>query len=195
MSGTTRILALFLSFCLLVSGCGTAENSSSGNPSFSWNDIPAFSGEAYVILNQNQPDFPQDDFTTNSFESYSPLDELGRCGVAYANIGIDLMPTEPRGNIGQIKPSGWQTVKYDSVDGKYLYNRCHLIGFQLTGENANRENLITGTRFLNVSGMLPFENLVADYIKETEHHVLYRVSPVLQRIIWSPVVCKWRHSR
>ena len=106
------------------------------------------------------------------------MDELGRCGVAEACIGIDLMPTEDRGAIGQIKPSGWHTVKYDIVDGKYLYNRCHLIGFQLTGENANEKNLITGTRYFNVEGMLPFENMVADYVKETENHVMYKVTPV-----------------
>ena len=117
---------------------------------------------------------------TERFETYSPLDSLGRCGVAYANVGLDTMPTEERGSIGQVKPSGWQTVKYDCVDGKYLYNRCHLIGFQLTGENANEENLITGTRYLNVDGMLPFENLVADYVKETENHVLYRVTPIFE---------------
>ena len=118
--------------------------------------------------------------TEESYETYSPLDELGRCGVAQANIGLDLMPTEKRGSIGQVKPSGWQTVKYDIVDGKYLYNRCHLIGYQLSGENANRENLITGTRYMNVEGMLPFENMVADYVKETENHVLYRVTPVFE---------------
>ena len=108
------------------------------------------------------------------------LDLLGRCGTAFANVGIDLMPTEGRGNIGQVKPSGWQSVKYDFVDGKYLYNRCHLIGFQLTAENANKKNLITGTRFMNVDGMLPFENMTADYVKETKNHVLYRVTPVFE---------------
>ena len=118
--------------------------------------------------------------TTDSYETYSPLDALGRCGVVMSCIGQDLMPTEERGSIGQVKPSGWQTVKYDFVNGKYLYNRCHLIGFQLTGENANTSNLITGTRYMNVEGMLPFENMVADYIKETNNHVLYRVTPVFQ---------------
>lgn len=140
--------------------------------------IPPYSGSAYVALSDNVPGFTQEDMTTNSFETYSPLDSLGRCGTAYACVGVDLMPTEERGSIGSVKPTGWQTVKYDCVDGKYLYNRCHLIGFQLTGENANRENLITGTRSLNVDGMLPFENMVADYVKETENHVLYRVTPV-----------------
>lgn len=138
--------------------------------------IPAYTGEPYVEINDNVPDFPEDDFTTDSFESYSDLDNLGRCGVAYANIGQDLMPTEKRGSIGQVKPSGWHTQKYDNVDGKFAYNRCHLIGYQLTAENANEKNLITGTRYLNVEGMLPFENMVADYIKETDYHVLYRVT-------------------
>lgn len=130
------------------------------------------------MLNDNIPDFPEEDFTEESFETYSDMDSLGRCGVAYANIGEDLMPTTKRGSIGQVKPSGWHTVKYDSVDGKYLYNRCHLIGYQLTAENANEKNLITGTRYLNTEGMLPFENMVADYIKETGNHVLYRVTPL-----------------
>lgn len=141
-------------------------------------NVPEFSGVAYVIIDDNQPAFTENDLTTKSYEYYSPLDSLNRCGYAMACIGKDLMPTEERGSIGQVKPSGWQTVKYDFVDGKYLYNRCHLIGFQLTGENANECNLITGTRFMNVEGMLPFENMVADYIKETGNHVLYRVTPV-----------------
>lgn len=142
-------------------------------------NIPAFSGSPYVEINGNAPGFTDADLTTTSFETYSPLDNLGRCGVAYANIGTDLMPTEERGSIGQVKPSGWHTVKYNGVvDGNYLYNRCHLIGYQLTAENANRQNLITGTRYMNVEGMLPFENMVADYIKETNNHVLYRVTPI-----------------
>ena len=140
-------------------------------------NIPAFSGEPYVVIGDNRPDFEESEFTVNSFESYSPLDDLGRCHTAYACVGVDLMPTEDRGSIGSVKPSGWQTAKYDCVEGKYLYNRCHLIGFQLTGENANKSNLITGTRYMNVDGMLPFENMVADYVKETEQHVLYRVTP------------------
>ena len=142
--------------------------------------LPSFSGEPYVAINGNVPDFTDADLTTSSFEEYSNLDTLGRCGVAYACIGTDLMPTEERSSIGQVKPSGWHTVKYDCVDGKYLYNRCHLIGYQLTGENANENNLITGTRYLNVEGMLPFENMVADYIKETGNHVLYRVTPIFE---------------
>ncbi len=141
-------------------------------------NIPEYSGNPYVILNDNWPDFDAEDLTLEPFETYSELDYLGRCGAAYANICLDIMPTEPRGDIGQVKPSGWQTVKYDCVDGKYLYNRCHLIGYQLAGENANKQNLITGTRYMNVEGMLPFENMVDGYVEETENHVLYRVTPV-----------------
>ncbi len=143
-------------------------------------NIPKYSGRPYVALNNNQPNFTSKDYTTKAFEEYSPLDSLGRCGVTYACIGVELMPTEERGSIGQVKPTGWHTVKYDCVDGKYLYNRCHLIGYQLTGENANTRNLITGTRYMNVDGMLPFENMVADYIKETGNHVLYRVTPIFE---------------
>ncbi len=147
---------------------------------FGQESIPEYAGEPYVVLNENVPNFTSKDFVTKSYEEYSELDPMGKCGVAMANIGFDLMPTEERGTIGQVKPSGWQTVKYDNVEGKYLYNRCHLIGFQLTGENANERNLITGTRYMNVEGMLPFENMVADYIKETKNHVLYRVTPVFE---------------
>lgn len=142
-------------------------------------NIPAYSGKAYINLNNSVPLFEGTN-STKSFESYSSLDSLGRCGVAFACIGKDLMPTQKRGDIGMIKPTGWQTIKYDFVDGKYLYNRCHLIGFQLSGENANKRNLITGTRYLNIEGMLPFENMVADYVKETGNHVLYRVTPVFK---------------
>lgn len=143
-------------------------------------DVPEYSGKPYVIVNDNEPYFDEKDLTTQSFEEYSPLDSFGRCGVAYANIGEDIMPTKERGSIGMIKPSGWQTKKYDFVDGKYLYNRCHLIGYQLSGENANEKNLITGTRYMNTEGMLPFENEVADYVKDTGNHVLYRVTPVFE---------------
>ena len=143
-------------------------------------EIEGYSGTPYAAIGDNVPDFLPEDMTQQSFERYSKLDGLGRCGTAYANVGEDIMPKEERGNIGQVKPSGWQTVKYDIVDGKYLYNRCHLIGYQLTGENANVENLITGTRYLNVEGMLPFENMVADYVKETHAHVLYQVTPVFE---------------
>lgn len=143
-------------------------------------NLPQYSGKAYVELNNNVPDFKNSELTTKAFEKYSELDKYGRCGVAYANVCSETMPTEERGTIGMVKPSGWHTVKYDCVDGKYLYNRCHLIGYQLTAENANEKNLITGTRYLNVGGMLPFENKVADYVEETDNHVLYRVTPVFK---------------
>ena len=176
------LLTLVAALCLILSGCSSTETSRPAqaipvSAAASLADIPAFYGQPYVVLHDNKPDFSESDFSESSFERYSPLDSLGRCGAAFANIGRDIMPTEKRGAIGQVKPSGWQVAKYDSVDGKYLYNRCHLIGFQLTGENANEQNLITGTRFLNMEGMLPFENMVADYIQETQHHVLYRVTP------------------
>ena len=141
-------------------------------------EIPEFSEDAYVAVNDNIPFFMPEEITDESYEYYSDLDELGRCGVTMACIGVDIMPTEDRGEIGSVKPTGWQSVKYDCVEGKYLYNRCHLIGFQLAGENANKKNLITGTRYLNIEGMLPFENLVADYVKETKNHVMYRVTPL-----------------
>lgn len=142
--------------------------------------VPAYSKEAYAVVNNNIPFFNDTDLTTKSYKSYSNLDSLGRCGVAMSSVGKDIMPTEDRGNIGSIKPTGWHSVRYDGIDGNYLYNRCHLIGYQLTGENANENNLITGTRYMNVTGMLPFENMVADYIKETNNHVLYRVTPVFE---------------
>lgn len=174
-------LALLAALLAALFGCAPAAAPAPSDPgsyTFSLGDVPPYSGEAYVVLNDNIPDFPEEDKNAEAFEEYSPLDELGRCGPAYANVCLETMPTEKRGNIGQVKPSGWQTVKYDCVDGKYLYNRCHLIGYQLTAENANERNLITGTRYMNVDGMLPFENLVADFVKETEYHVLYRVTPV-----------------
>jgi len=202
-------LAVLLALLLLTTGCGdggaaeqtdqgmeaiseeaqgqaeevfdvSLQKRSAAGESFSIKDIPEFSGEPYVVLNDNEPEFSQEDFAEESYETYSELDELGRCGAALANIGQDLMPTEKRGNISQVKPSGWHSVQYEWVDGKSLYNRCHLIGYQLTAENANERNLITGTRFLNTEGMLPFENMVADYIHETDNHVLYRVTPVFE---------------
>lgn len=141
----------------------------------SLSEVPAYSGEPYVAINNNTPSFNDEELTTTSFETYSTLDYLGRCGVAYACIGTDLMPTEDRGSISEVTPSGWINKEYD---GQYLYNRCHLIGFQLSGENANERNLITGTRYMNVEGMLPFENMIADYVHETDKHVLYRVTPI-----------------
>ena len=141
-------------------------------------DIPDFSGEPFVVINNNEPEFEAEDLTTDVYEFYSELDHLGRCGYTMACVGKELMPTQDRESISHIKPTGWVQAQYGFVDGESLYNRCHLIGFQLTGENANENNLITGTRFLNVEGMLPFENMVADYVKETGNHVLYRVTPI-----------------
>lgn len=181
-----RLVVLFLMLVVLLNSCtGVPSNSSSFSDTapgevITADTVPEFSGDAYIVLKDNVPNFTEEELVAESYEFYSPLDALGRCGEVVACIGVDIMPTEERGSIGQVKPSGWQTVKYDHVDGKYLYNRCHLIGYQLTGENANEQNLITGTRYLNVEGMLPFENMIADYVKETENHVLYRVTPVFQ---------------
>ena len=185
------VLSLILSVLLTFCSCGGSlangdifpepeitTTESTQNTTVTLDSIPEYSGSPNVAINHNQPSFTKDDYTTKAFETYAKLDKLGRCGVTYACIGKEIMPTEDRGSIGQVKPTGWVTAKYDFVDGKYLYNRCHLIGFQLTGENANTSNLITGTRYLNVQGMLPFENMVADYVKETENHVLYRVTPI-----------------
>ena len=147
---------------------------------FSLDEVPAYDGAPYVSVHDNVPYFTTDDMQTGIYESYAPLDAYGRCGAAMACIDQSLMPTEKRGSIGQVKPSGWHTVKYDNVDGKYLYNRCHLIGYQLSGENANERNLITGTRYMNTEGMLPFENMVADYVKETDQPVLYRATPIFE---------------
>lgn len=191
--GKLWLAAVMLIVLALCSGCENgADNWLFGNEeetnifsegskeAFTLETIPEFSGKPYVALNQNKPDFTKEEKeNTDFFESYSELDALGRCGVAYANLCKEGMPTGERGEIGHIRPSGWHTVKYkDLVEGLYLYNRCHLIGFQLAGENANEKNLITGTRYFNVEGMLPFENEVADYIKQTPNHVLYRVTPV-----------------
>ena len=191
-------LTLLVILSLLFSGCaqdsprtdesdfptepkGTEESSDLSVYGFaSIEGIPDYSGKAYVALNNNQPTFTAEEIKTQSYEYYSPLDSLGRCGVTHACVGRDIMPTEERESISSVKPSGWVNNKYDSelVDGGYLYNRCHLIGFQLTGENANKQNLITGTRYLNIEGMLPFENMVADYVKETGNHVMLRVTPL-----------------
>ena len=185
----TLLLSLSMTACSLAESFpfledilgGESEQEAQKNPSgpISLDNIPAFDGKTpYVIINDNLPFFTEEEMTAESFESYAELDTLGRCGVTVASIGKDIMPTEERGSIGMVKPSGWHTVKYDIVNGKYLYNRCHLIGFQLAGENANEKNLITGTRFMNVDGMLPFEDMVADYVKETNNHVMYRVTPI-----------------
>ena len=184
-----KILLIIINLILVVtlSGCSTAESKPAGTNNTNdktqliTENIPDYTDKVYVEINGNKAEFSDEDKKrTDAFEQYSDLDELGRCGVAYANICKELMPTEKRGSIGMIKPSGWQLAKYDSVDGKYLYNRSHLIGFQLAGENANEKNLITGTRYFNVEGMLPFENEVAEYVKETNNHVLYRVTPVFK---------------
>lgn len=146
-------------------------------------DVPKWDGKtAYVKVNNNKPYFTRKQLKNRrSYESYGKLDKLGRCTKTIANIGTDLMPARQRGEIGMVKPTGWHTVKYKGIDGNYLYNRCHLIGYQLTGENANKRNLITGTRYLNIEGMLPFENLVADYLHQNRsNHVLYRVTPVFK---------------
>lgn len=150
-------------------------------PGIQLSDIPKYSGRPFVVLNKNEPFFEEKDMTTKSFEKYSNQDRLGRCQVAFANVGIETMPTKKRESIGSVKPSGWVISKYDFIDGKYLYNRCHLIGYQLTAENANPKNLITGTRYLNVKGMLPFEQRVAIYVKKTKNHVLYRVTPIYEK--------------
>ena len=146
--------------------------------SYNISEIPEYSGEQYVIINDNKPSFDDEYINTNSFQMYSSLDYLGRAGLAFVNVSIDTMPTEKRESIGMIKPSGWHTIKYDIIEDKYLYNRCHLIAYQLSGENANEKNLITCTRQMNVVGMLQFENMVAEYIKKTKNHVLYRVTPI-----------------
>lgn len=173
------IIGLFtaiIGFLTLV--LGNHQESGTANEQQIEYEVPAYSGTPYVEIHDNKPFFTEEVMTTNSFEKYAPLDLLGRCGTAFANIGKDIMPTEERGPIGMVKPSGWHTVKYpDIIDDLYLYNRCHLIGYQLSGENANEKNLITGTRYMNVEGMLPFENQVAQYVKDTGNHVLYRVTP------------------
>ena len=170
------VLAAVLALLLM----GTALYRETAAPPAELGDLPPYDGAPYVTLGDGVPDFGEAEMVTAAFESYSQLDALGRCGAAYANVCRELMPTEERGAIGMVKPSGWHTVKYDCVDGKYLYNRCHLIGYQLTGENAEERNLITGTRYLNIQGMLPFEDLVADYVRSTGNHVLYRVTPIFE---------------
>ena len=180
--------ALYLSLTLTACGAyGGAQASSGGedaDPSVqavsvdTVAEVPEYDGAPYVEINDNQPEFTEEELTTEPYEEYSDLDTLGRCGEAEACIGEELMPDEERGDISDVKPTGWENKEYDIVDGGYIYNRCHLIGFQLTGENANEENLITGTRYMNTEGMLPFENMVAEYVQETENHVMYRVTPV-----------------
>jgi DNA-entry nuclease len=174
---TLLIAVLTIAFSL--AGCGMSADYTSVQ-SFSLEDIPESSDTGYVFINDNEPEFTEEEYTTDAFEAYSPLDYLGRCGPAYACLGRELMPTEERESISHVHPSGWQSVQYDIVDGGSLYNRSHLIGFQMSGENDTEENLITGTRYMNAHVMLPFENLVADYIRDTGNHVLYRVTPVFE---------------
>jgi DNA-entry nuclease len=179
-----RLLYLLLAFVLGFPGCAgrTGTDPSAAMPAAEENpaegELPEYEGEPCVTVNGNEPFFSDEELTTDAFESYSEMDEEGRCGTAYACVGPELMPTEEREDIRTVIPSGWEQNRYDFVEGESLYNRCHLIGFQLTGENANEENLITGTRYMNVEGMLPIENMVADYIHDTGNHVMYRVTPV-----------------
>lgn len=205
MKTGARLFGLLLTLAVLFTGCSPGETGSGisskatpmvtespraavetpppspSPPPFDLAAVPAFSGAPYVEVNGNVPYFTGSDSATDSFENYAELDSLGRCGAAFACIGVESMPTGERGGIGMIKPSGWQTVRYDDlIDGMYLYNRCHLIGYRLAGENANERNLITGTRYLNVEGMLPFETQVAEYVEQTENHVLYRVTPFFE---------------
>lgn len=178
-----RLIAALIAVIILVAASVTACTLLRSSVKENETTVPSDTQteEPYIKVNGNVPRFSDEEKkTAAAFENYSDLDALGRCGVAFACVGKEKMPTEERGPIGSIKPSGWHSVKYDFVDGKYLYNRCHLIGYQLTAENANEKNLITGTRYLNTKGMLPFENMVADYVKETGNHVLYRVTPVFE---------------
>lgn len=182
-----RLAIPLLILLLLLSGCSSIQDaavssvtkSNSISSVASVLDIPAYSGQNFILINNNIPDFSDNELTTESFEQYSDFDSLGRCQMAYANVCLEIMPTDKRGDIGMIKPSGWHTIKYNGiVDGNYLYNRCHLIGYQLSGENANEKNLITGTRWFNVQGMLPFEDAIASCVKNNDIHVLYKVTPV-----------------
>lgn len=183
MNRTYNVLILLL-FCLMFAGCSAQKDKGEKDEAsgeISSAEIPVYFGQACVEVNENIPCFEEDELSEDSYEYYSELDYLGRCGVCVASIGQDIMPTQERGEIGGIRPSGWHTVKYPGIiDGNYLYNRCHLIGYQLTGENDNTRNLITGTRYMNTEGMLPFENMVADYVMETGNHVMYRVTPVFE---------------
>ena len=192
MNKKSRKLIMGVSFLILFCAFIYSKNSTEINNyiskiipinytyAYSIENIPEYTDKEYIIINNNEPYFTEEDYTLKSFEKYSDLDLLGRCGVAYANVGIDTMPTIERGSIGMIKPTGWHTIKYDIVNGKYLYNRCHLIGYQLTGENDNEKNLITCTRQMNIGTMLEYENKVVDYVKKTNNHVLYRVTPVFK---------------
>ena len=189
MKKTLRLLSFLLALLLLLSSCDLLPSTPSDTGNAQGNEqspfyheklgeVPVYNGDPFVIVNNGVPTFTDEEKSTASYETYAPLDSLGRCGVCIASIGVDIMPTAPRESISSVYPSGWDNNPYDFVDGGYLYNRCHLIGFQLTGENANKNNLITGTRYLNIEGMLPFENMIADYVKDTENHVVFRVTPI-----------------
>lgn len=175
------VLLGVVAFALRNNGTDGANNETTA---VSVDDVPAYSGSPYTFINGNKPVFSEDELKTVGYEKYSPLDSLGRCGVALASCGIEIMPAkdEERGSISSVTPSGWIQAEYDTslVSGGYLYNRCHLIGWQLSAENANDRNIITGTKYLNINGMLPFENMIADYIKETKNHVAYRVTPIFE---------------
>lgn len=172
-----KIIQFFLAFVCAFGlvGCEMAPE-----PTLTMESIPDYSNEPYAVLDGNEPSFTEEEITDESFETYYPLDGLGRATGAFASLGTDLLPTKERGSISSVKPTGWHSIKYDFVDGKSLYNRCHLIAWSLSGEDANPNNLITGTRYLNIKGMLPFEDMVRDYIKETGNHVMYRVTPIYE---------------
>ena len=186
-----KITALILAAALLLCSCKKADISQVTSPGQSEagitvnkavgleaEDIPDYSGKPYIVINKNTPDFKQSELKAKPYEHYAELDRYGRCRESVACIGKELMPKDERETISEVKPTGWHSIRFSFIDGESLYNRCHLIGFQLTGENANEKNLITGTRYLNIEGMLPFENMTAEYIRETGNHVLYRVTPI-----------------
>ena len=176
----TKVLSALALLLALLTGCTEPVVSVSQPPYIDLNAIPAWEGHPYFIIDDNTPGFTELDLTTDAFERYSALDARGRCGSACACVSEALLADEDRGSLASITPSGWVNRQYDFIDGKYLYNRCHLLGFQLTGNSASKRNLITGTRYLNIQGMLPFENQIADYIKETGNHVMFRVTPIYE---------------
>ncbi len=189
MNRLFRLLPIVISICIVFTSCSQvadiekaliSDTTTQSVECESLYDVPEFSDFPYVVIDDNQPHFTESQITTDSFEYYGELDSLGRCTTAVACVGRDIMPTEERQSIGSVKPTGWHTVKYENVDGKYLYNRCHLIAYRLTGENANERNLITGTRYLNIDGMLGFEEQVGDYVRDTGNHVMYSVTPVFE---------------
>ena len=183
----TKVLSALALLLALLSGCTEPAISVSKPPYIDLNAIPAWDGQPCFVIDDNTPGFTEADLTTDAFERYSALDVLGRCGSAYACVSEALLADEDRGSLASITPSGWVNRQYDFIDGKYLYNRCHLLGFQLTGNSASKRNLITGTRYLNIQGMLPFENQVADHVKDNSHHVLYRVTPLFRE---NDLVCR-----